>query len=84
MGAADGRYVGRVRQNCQPRRDAGVVRHGCVQLPLDGALADAAFDEGVGGVHVPADLLFEDIGDVFGGAVALPPEDTHHLEFGIE
>lgn len=45
MGAADGRYVGRVRQNCQPRRDAGVVRHGCVQLPLDGALAGPAVHE---------------------------------------
>ena len=46
---------------------------------LDGALADTALDEGIGGVHLPAGLLGQHVRDMLGGAVALAPEDAHHL-----
>ena len=91
MGAADGRHIGRIRQHRQPRIHSGIVRHGGVQLPLDGALAGPAVHEleiagGVAGQQighgVAVDAPAPDDGDgVVGDIGAVPaPEIAPHQD----
>ena len=49
----------------------------------NGPLADAPLDEGVGGVHVPAHLVLQSVGDLPGGPVPLPPQYVHDFQLRV-
>ena len=51
---------------------------------LYGALFDAALDDGARRVDVPANLVFEQLTHVLGGAGPLAPKHVHNLELGVE
>ena len=51
---------------------------------LNGAFADAALDERVGGVDVPTKLRGQDLCDLLGGGVAALPKHVHHLQLRVK